>query len=191
MLAPFHYINPTGCMDSECQTDDWKNGRPFPHKRICGKELTEAEFEALLKWQMTPKGAQPPWSPIPAKKTSVFVPEPAPGYRRSPALLHIIKAMRDISGLDYIVRSLYTCMSDASHHIADLTAWQAREWAGTVHHRRRRGCVVSSTTFSTSEYLIIFSQTPILRESCPGYVSLFYCMHPYLNCTRPCSLQER
>lgn len=51
-----------------CQRQDWLAGRPWPHKLICGVPLSDATLPPIV---------------IPAENA---IPEPDPGYVRSPAL---------------------------------------------------------------------------------------------------------
>ena len=95
----------------ECQLRDWKEGRPFPHKRICGKRLSEAEV-ASMHQEDEDADADADDAPSDAEPR-MQIPEPDPGYRRSPALLQQLKLLREISIFDYLVR-LSCLVSSAS-----------------------------------------------------------------------------
>ncbi|EKM56191.1 uncharacterized protein PHACADRAFT_122440 [Phanerochaete carnosa HHB-10118-sp] len=89
----------------ECQTKDWKLGSPRPHKLICGKPLTEDNMP-----KATPAGAA---------KTASGIPDPDPGFTRSPALLHQISLLSDNPRIDYVIVRPYPepdqgiCLADA------------------------------------------------------------------------------
>ena len=86
----------------ECQVKDWKSGIPRPHKLTCGRPLTEEEDGEGL-------GTSGEQSAIPDQ---AGIPDPDPGYKRSPALLHTISLLRENPSLDYIVCvSLQSCKS--------------------------------------------------------------------------------
>ena len=74
-----------------CQRRDWKDGKPRPHKHVCGKALTEDDLGSLPEIK-DGVGAQ-----------DVF-PEPALGYVRSAALTRQISALASDFWLDYQVR---------------------------------------------------------------------------------------
>ncbi|KAJ7441093.1 hypothetical protein FB451DRAFT_1058310 [Mycena latifolia] len=75
----------------KCQATDWKTGNP-PHKTICGK--AGAIAEALL----APKA---PESAADAEDDDF--PPPEPGYKRSPALLHQLKLLKENPQMDYVL----------------------------------------------------------------------------------------
>ena len=70
----------------ECQRADWKDGKPRPHKTICGK--SDIDFNIR--------------SHEPAKRY-MMIPDPAPSFRRSAALLYQINYLKD-NNCDYVVR---------------------------------------------------------------------------------------
>lgn len=74
---------------SECQVADWKTGKP-PHKTICGKP--EGFLEVQAEGPDTPKGKCNP---------------PAPGFQRSPALLHQLRTLDENPTLDYVLMRPY------------------------------------------------------------------------------------
>lgn len=73
----------------ECQKDDWKNGKPKPHKMICGKPLSEDGLSG------------PPDSQN--KDCATWVPKADPSFKRPPALLHQINELKTAKRLDYLV----------------------------------------------------------------------------------------
>ena len=85
----------------DCQFSDWKDGRPFPHKRICGKKLSEAEVKAMREADEANGDDDAPAD----AEAPMRIPDPAPGYRRSPALLQQLKLLKT-TVFDYLVRVL-------------------------------------------------------------------------------------
>jgi len=75
----------------DCQVADWKRGTP-PHKTICGRPGAAAAAASAA-------------TPAPSKE-SMFDP-PAPGFRRSPALLHQMKMLEENPELDYVLMRPY------------------------------------------------------------------------------------
>lgn len=84
----------TGCR--ECQAKDWKFGAPTPHRLICGKALTE---DSILETKPTPKATS-------------RVPDPDPGFNRSPALVHQLFLLSEAPGTDYVVRNVIVLVSE-------------------------------------------------------------------------------
>ncbi|KAJ7618279.1 hypothetical protein DFH06DRAFT_1012130 [Mycena polygramma] len=77
----------------ECQTKDWKTGRP-PHKSICGKK--GAITDAYLTDEYL--ASNPP-----AVDDDDFFGAPEPGYVRSPALLHQLSLLKENPQVDYVL----------------------------------------------------------------------------------------
>ncbi|KAJ7741763.1 hypothetical protein DFH07DRAFT_1063887 [Mycena maculata] len=75
----------------KCQTADWKTGKP-PHKTICGKK------GAIAESFLAPKSAVPA-----AEEEDDGFPPPNPGYKRSPALLHQLKLLKENPQVDYVL----------------------------------------------------------------------------------------
>jgi hypothetical protein len=71
---------------------DWKTGRP-PHKTICGKE------GAIRDAYLAPKTPNPSADD---DDEDEFGP-PAPGYVRSPALLHQLQLLKENPQMDYVL----------------------------------------------------------------------------------------
>lgn len=94
----------------ECQTEDWKKGRPTPHKIFCGK----------LKNKLS-EAASP--SPQPGTGISEFaraaVPDPDPSYKRSPALVYQASLLQQPYYEDYFVSKRYSRYLNMSSNIID------------------------------------------------------------------------
>ncbi|KDQ10881.1 hypothetical protein BOTBODRAFT_57782 [Botryobasidium botryosum FD-172 SS1] len=79
----------------DCQVADWKRGTP-PHKTICGQPAAVAAAAvANTTGRATP-------AMLTEGKESMFDP-PAPGYLRSPALLHQISMLEQNAASDYVL----------------------------------------------------------------------------------------
>lgn len=89
----------------ECQVNDWKNGRPRPHKQICGKPLTEDDFQTTGTTD-TDTSNLAPWLP-PADPT----------FKRSPALLLQLHRLTEQKDVDYVVRCPLLCCKDWGVHV--------------------------------------------------------------------------
>lgn len=84
----------TNC-HSECQLQDWKSGKPRPHRVLCGKPLDE---EAAQPVETTEESAGA------SALDDKGIPPPDPGDQRSPALLHQISLLSEHPEYDYVVR---------------------------------------------------------------------------------------
>jgi len=73
----------------ECQRNDWKDGKPRPHREVCGKTPLEP-FERVV-----PK----------EREVDPKFPEVIPPFKRSPALSYQIKLMKAALWADYYVSS--------------------------------------------------------------------------------------
>ncbi|EKM61754.1 uncharacterized protein PHACADRAFT_169181 [Phanerochaete carnosa HHB-10118-sp] len=75
---------------SECQRRDWKHGKPYPHKAICGKPLTEREI-----------------CDLPSTKSFYsaedLIPDAEPQFQRSTALSRQISCLLTDLWLDYVL----------------------------------------------------------------------------------------
>ncbi|EKM48912.1 uncharacterized protein PHACADRAFT_154854 [Phanerochaete carnosa HHB-10118-sp] len=78
---------------SECQRQDWKHGKPYPHKTICGKLRSEQEIEELSNT----KGFY---------SAEELMPKAEPSFRRSTALNRQISCLAADIRLDYVVRDM-------------------------------------------------------------------------------------
>lgn len=94
----------------ECQVNDWKNGRPQPHKQICGKPLTEDDFQTAATTD-TGTSNLAPWLP-PADPT----------FKRSPALLLQLRRLTEKRDVDYVVRCPLLCCRDRIHIGAQIAS---------------------------------------------------------------------
>jgi len=75
----------------ECQKADWKHGKPRPHKTICGKLDIDLNIQSY-------DGGPP--------KRHIMIPDPAPSFRRSAALLYQINYLKN-NNCDYVVRIVF------------------------------------------------------------------------------------
>ncbi len=75
----------------KCQTEDWKNGIPRPHRVVCGKTSLEDESEAAAPTKLTDAIQED------------CIPQPDPGFKRSPALLHQLSFLQQPPYVDYTV----------------------------------------------------------------------------------------
>lgn len=66
--------------------EDWKNGKPIPHKQICGKPLDDINVRPVAKQD----------------DVDERFPRPVAPFRRTPALLAHITALRS-TGSDFVV----------------------------------------------------------------------------------------
>ncbi|KIP03873.1 hypothetical protein PHLGIDRAFT_218055 [Phlebiopsis gigantea 11061_1 CR5-6] len=80
----------------ECQTKDWREGIPRPHKVICGKQLSGDE----------PEHAPPP-VPEMSVESELLVPPADPGFKRSPALMNQVSRLTENSNVDYVIVNPY------------------------------------------------------------------------------------
>ncbi|KAF8889365.1 hypothetical protein BD779DRAFT_341465 [Infundibulicybe gibba] len=74
----------------ECQKDDWKNGKPVPHKAICGKPMMDDD---------PPKEREV----IEAGSNDGRIPPPDPGFKRSIALSYQITQLQRTPEYDYVL----------------------------------------------------------------------------------------
>ena len=111
----------------ECQLEDWKNGKPRPHKVYCGKPMDEQAAE-----------------PVESVKEDGLdengIPPPDPGYQRSPALLHQIALLSDNPEYDYIV----------STSILILSALSIRSLSSSCNPTQNQITLLSSPMLSVS-----------------------------------------
>jgi hypothetical protein len=75
---------------SECQVKDWKEGKPVPHKEVCGTAVPEL--------------------PKPVVDPDKRIPIPDPSFKRSPALLRQIAFLRRPPFSDYVVSRVRSCL---------------------------------------------------------------------------------
>ncbi len=80
----------------ECQVEDWKHGKPYAHKLICGQPLDEKMFESILAARSKKVEDE-------ASKTRT-VPPPDSTFQRSPALVYQIALVTERPDVDYAVR---------------------------------------------------------------------------------------
>ncbi|KAF8889369.1 hypothetical protein BD779DRAFT_341569 [Infundibulicybe gibba] len=79
---------------SECQKQDWKHGRPVPHKSICGKKDTDLDEPGEIQIEPQDDGDQ-------------RIPKADPGFKRSTDLLHQISFLNKPPYVDYVVMQPY------------------------------------------------------------------------------------
>ncbi|KAF7794717.1 hypothetical protein EIP86_005855 [Pleurotus ostreatoroseus] len=84
----------------ECQIQDWKTGKPYPHKQVCGRLINEDVDEAL-KEAATKLDDQD-------VEDDGQIPPADPSFKRSAALLHQISLLKKHPQIDYMVRIAYT-----------------------------------------------------------------------------------
>lgn len=90
--SPFHssWLNVLDL--SQCQIESWKQGRPTPHREICGKTAN-----------VTSEAITAPHASTPSGESSARIPDPDPTFERSPALEHQISFLRQPPYVDYTV----------------------------------------------------------------------------------------
>ena len=87
--------HPTDALCRECQRADWKRGRNGrTHKQICGKALQES---------LRTEGGATSDETGDEEVSVVDIPSPAPGFRRSAALLHQITFLVQPPYVNYVV----------------------------------------------------------------------------------------
>ncbi|KAF8888828.1 hypothetical protein BD779DRAFT_1716154 [Infundibulicybe gibba] len=74
----------------ECQKNDWKNGKPVPHKAICGKPMMDVD---------PPEEKEA----VGAGSDDDRIPPPDPGFKRSMALSYQITQLRRMPQCDYVL----------------------------------------------------------------------------------------
>ncbi|KAF8888829.1 hypothetical protein BD779DRAFT_1672150 [Infundibulicybe gibba] len=74
----------------ECQREDWKNGKPVPHKAICGKPMMDVD---------PPEEKET----VGADSNDDRIPPPDPGFRRSIALSYQITLLQSMPQCDYVL----------------------------------------------------------------------------------------
>ncbi|GJE97840.1 zinc finger MYND domain-containing protein [Phanerochaete sordida] len=93
----------------ECQTRDWKDGTPYPHKLVCGKLLSEQDILALPRTGSDRSAAD-------------VIPDAAPSFCRSPALNQQIDFLSKDIFVDYMV------------FVPDPTVLGGRKPVGVIFH---------------------------------------------------------
>ena len=85
----------------QCQVKDWKQGVLRPHKLFCGQPLTKNEELDMTNLLPSENFAGP--ARLPEPDNSADIPEPDPGFERSPALERQINLLRENPDAHYFV----------------------------------------------------------------------------------------